>query len=190
MNRNIPDWAADEVAAILDTLLADEHNDMGVIDTTSGGGASPAGVAEIHARWRVLHDLLRGKRVPLWQTNATYADITMNGRLELDPPADPDGEHEDYLAAAQAASRAIFHAWRAGTITTEELAGEVMRLIADDQASGQVPQRITGWADLHTHVDANTYGLEVLGMHSPSGADPLWKVEELCDRWLREAAQG
>lgn len=51
---------AEIVRGVLETLLADETNSMGFIDTTSGGAASAADVSEIREEWRQVYEVLCG----------------------------------------------------------------------------------------------------------------------------------
>lgn len=102
---------------------------------------------------------------PLTQTNEVYARITRNGQIPLDPPNSFwESGNEAALQATRDAAYAITAAWVAGEITTQELANEHMRLIAIDIKSGQVPASVASVSELHDHVDANTYTLEIMGL--------------------------
>lgn len=61
---------------------------------------------------------------------------------------------------------AIDEAWRRGDITTEELGWEMLRLIEEDVADGVIPWDVTDFNEAHNYVDANEYGLQVLGFLS------------------------
>lgn len=56
---NLSDAHAEIVRGVLETLLADETNSMGFIDTTSGGACSADEVGEIRSQWREVYDVLR-----------------------------------------------------------------------------------------------------------------------------------
>src|SRR5260370_13083866 len=63
-------------------------------------------------------------------------------------------------------------AWTAGTITVGQFADEVMRAIDGDIGEGVMPADVATFSELHDHVDANMYVLDVAGM-ARSGQDDL-----------------
>jgi len=99
---------------------------------------------------------------PLTRTNALYAAI-VDG-VYLNPP---NGATEDQLEASSLAAKVVYLEWKNGHITTEELAQETLRLIAEDVDAGYVPWDVWDFSELHNYVDANCYTLDVLGLYWP-----------------------
>jgi hypothetical protein len=62
-------------------------------------------------------------------------------------------------------------AWKAGTITLNQFADEVIRAIDNDIRDGVMPADVATFSELHLHVDANVYLLDVAGMATPGEND-------------------
>jgi hypothetical protein len=62
-------------------------------------------------------------------------------------------------------------AWKAGTIALDQFADEVMRAIGNDIREGIMPADVATFSELHVHVDANVYLLDVAGMPTPAEDD-------------------
>lgn len=97
---------------------------------------------------------------PLTETNAYYAGITAGAYLN--PPNDATEAEKD---ESRDAAKAVYIAWRSGVVTTEELARETVRLIAEDVDAGIVPWDVRDFSALHDYVDANCYSLEIVGYY-------------------------
>jgi hypothetical protein len=107
----------------------------------------------------------------LTETSAAYRAIVVKsdgGEIQLNPPNRYwDAGNEDLLQETRDAAKAVHLAWAEGEITTEDLAREVIRLVAQDVAAGTVPWDVADYSELHDYVDANEYTLEVIGLLSP-----------------------
>jgi hypothetical protein len=112
-------------------------------------------------------------RTPLTNSNRFYRNLLtrMDGTVvNLDPP---DNATPAERGQAHSAAVLIYNAWATGTITTDELAGEVLRLIEIDVAAGVIPWDVADFSELHSYVDANTYLLDVMGFHTvPEDGSP------------------
>lgn len=112
---------------------------------------------------------------PLSETNPVYAALS----------AERNGDGEPADAAG------ITRAWMDGRVTTEELAREHVRLIAQDVASGQVPWDVYDFSELHDFTDANTYSLDVMGMDATGyGTDLTDTVQDRVAEMLRGSRPG
>jgi hypothetical protein len=65
-------------------------------------------------------------------------------------------------------------AWLAGTVTTAQFAAEVAAAVDADIRAGVLPPGVSSVGDLHGHVYANEYALEVLGLDLSADGMRLW----------------
>lgn len=108
---------------------------------------------------------------PLEETNSIYGNIRKTyGIIYGDHPI---------------GSERVTDAYHADEITLDELAGEVLRLIAEDVASGVMPWDIYDFSELHNFVDANEYLLATVGLDMTEAGNAL--ANAIADRvndWL------
>jgi hypothetical protein len=126
---------------------------------------------------------------PLTETNLYYAGIIANMGLGvyLNPP---NNATEAELEGSRDAAKAIHNAWCFGVITTEELAREHLRLIADDVDAGYVPWDVWDFSELHNYTDANCYSLEVCGLYIDETDDPALDLINACQARVSEMLCG
>ncbi len=108
---------------------------------------------------------------PLMETNPVYGDTMKACRDEYGYPDGP----------------IITSMWQAGTVTTQELGREVLRLIEEDVADGVMPWDVYDFSELHNYVDANCYTLQVAGYDGSDAGDEL--VNAVQD-WVAHALRG